>query len=91
MEKEVISKDIFELNHNESTKIFKQLCNGNFILNLERGEYVSDLSDKEMEKLLEEKKLNKELISVEKFLKQNGKILYFNFRDIEYWMTTREP
>lgn len=86
--KELIARDSFFENNSD---IFKQLCDKNFILNLETGEYKSNLSDEEFSAQLEIKELNKKLNFVEKFLNKNGKILIYNFKDIEYWMTTREP
>lgn len=88
-ENEIIARDTI-FSTAEDRLVFQKICNGYFILNLKTGDYSSNLSKAEYEKILFTKKIKNEIILLETFLKMKGKKIH-NLKDIEYWMTTRQP
>lgn len=93
----IIGRDLFEnleifpYNEVAADKI-SNICNGYFILNLKTGEYTSNLSYIEYKKILFNKKINNKVMTVSEFLKRNGKKIFsYNLKEVEYWMSTREP
>jgi hypothetical protein len=64
--------EMSEKEREEGHSILRKQCTGYFILNLKTGEYQSELSEKELEKILSEKGIKNEMERTKAFLESNG-------------------
>lgn len=92
-EKSIIGNDLYtnDMTEKESVSDFnflKKLCTGYFVLNLKTGEYKGGLSEEQQKKILSEKEIKTPMLSVQKFLKINGKEIK-NYEEYEAWMIER--
>jgi len=69
-----------------NTKFLKEQCTGYFVLDLKTGEYQSGLSENEQNKILSDKGIETNMLTIEKFLKKNGKSIR-NYEGLESWMS----
>ena len=69
-----------------NTKFLKKQCTGYFVLDLKTGEYQSGLSEEQQKKILSDKGIETNMLTIEKFLKKNGKSIR-NYEGLESWMS----
>ena len=72
--------------YSSNNEFLKKQCTGYFVLNLKTGEYQSGLSENEQNKILSDKGIETNMLTIEKFLKKNGKSIR-NYEGLESWMS----